>query len=244
MNAKSSSFRDSLLQNLDKVDEKERFEILTNLSTYYDYNQHDSSLYFSLEALKTAEEIQDPYILCNAYRNLGISYDLLGAYQLALESYSQAMDLVDNLESEDKFSIKASLIHDMGMINQELREYNIAKQQMHHALDMFKSLEDSSELISSFHAIGSLSWEIEEYDSALIFLGTSSKICKDFYPNDFDRLALIDCEIVQTHYFKNDLARAKKLFDEINEDHKVQEYSEYTKAYIIFNKGLILSFKG
>ena len=234
---------DSLLVQLNSAEDRLKIEIFWEISSLYDHNNTDSSLYYALKGLEIAQNLKDPILLSQAYRIVGVSYDMSGVYFKALESYNLSMDYFKKSEEKDNLIELAHIIHDKGMIYQELREYDKAKNLMHNALGIYMDLNDSTELLTSNFAIGSLCWEIEEYDSALIYLETASQIAEIYYPEDFDLLCMINSEIIQSCYYISDLERAEKEFEKLNDEKRTSTYSLFSTAYMQFNKGLILALK-
>lgn len=234
---------DSLKYLLNKKEGKQKFDIYIELSSLYDHENTDSSLYYTLLALEYVEHLNDLNLISSAHRNLGVSYDLAGLYDKALEHYNKSLEFLKKSGNKDE-EIKAHIIHDKGMVYQELREYDRAKDMMIEALEIYHKSGDSSDLITSYHSLGSMSWETNNYDSALIYLTTASELVQQNFPEDYDWLCLIESEIIQTYYYLENLEMAEMIYTKLADPEKQSQYSLYSQAYMKFNEGLIESLNG
>lgn len=235
---------DSLKNILETGNAEQKFDALIELSMYYDFNHIDSSIFYTKQLFEHAKHLGDKEKMMIAHRNLGISYDNAGLYNLALMHYQESIAFLDSVKTDNNMLEKAHLIHNVGIIKQELREYGQAKQKMHEALNFKKSLNDSLELITSFYALGSLCWEIGEYDSAIIYLTTTLNLDKKYNPDMHDSHALIESELIQTLIYANNIRDADSLLTKIRQSEYSNEYSLYTWGYIYYNEGLLLGARG
>ncbi|QNL21781.1 tetratricopeptide repeat protein [Hyphobacterium sp. CCMP332] len=232
--------KDSLLKIISNADKARAYDALIHLSQIYDFENFDSSLHYAFSALNYAKDIKDSSSVILAHRSIGVSYNVGGFYDQALSHYDTALFLLEKINSiQNKDFEKAHLMHNIGMIKQELRDYTEAKKFLHNSLSYYRNLEDSLELITSFYAIGSLCWEIGEYDSSLLYLNSAFKLTKQTSNYTDDGLVLILAEIIQVYIMKGEIEKARSLIEQTELLYPDENLSFYSKGYLFFDKALI-----
>ncbi|WP_268744318.1 tetratricopeptide repeat protein [Leptolyngbya sp. Heron Island J] len=90
-------------------------------------------------------------------------------YHQAQEAYGQVFQVLKTLkkvELSTKQSIAAITYHQLGMVSQELREYEQARSHYQQALDIKIEYNDRYSQASTYHQLGRVSQELREYEQA------------------------------------------------------------------------------
>ncbi|MFC2096135.1 tetratricopeptide repeat protein [Bacteroidota bacterium] len=126
---------DSLLNELERADEKAKIGILNNLSRNYWNYSLDSSLYFANEALNLAHIVQDKAGLGDAYNRIGNVYSFQNEKELALEFYQKCLDI--RLEIDDSQGL-TNIYHNIAY------EYRSQNNSLQAIIYFSKALEESN----------------------------------------------------------------------------------------------------
>lgn len=222
----------------------QKIELLDSIIYEFENNDSDSALYYSQLFLEACKESKDWANIAYAHSVLGVSYDNVGEYDFALFHYSESSKSLDSIKGEDIRARKAHIMHNMGLVKQEIREYDEAENLMKSALEFYSTMEDSTEMITSLNALGSFFWEMQEYDSAIIYLKAASNLVRKHFPKEIDWIAYIDFETVYTYAEKGEIEKAKELYNDLAQPEKMQYYSKYTKAGLVYCEGIIAGAEG
>ncbi len=130
-----------------------------------DYS-NEEAIRFYTQALEFEEEAQKRMEI---FEDLGESYNLIGNYDMSMDSYNRALELTE--KKKDIADIKAKI----GGIHQERGEYGESIRICTEALDLVKG-EGCKEEVFSLDTIGMTYLRMGEYDRALEHLEKSLKI--------------------------------------------------------------------
>jgi len=152
---------------------------------YSNTGQRDSSLSFSLKALKIADKIQDSSIKSNAYLNLGIVYYGLGNNEIS-KKYSKLA-----IQFGDKF-IKASATANIGMLYDSTNT-DSAFYCFETANKIFLTLDKTNQRVLSNIAItymnmGTIALEKKEFSKAKLYFNKSLSL--SYKIDNFDNIVL------------------------------------------------------
>ena len=135
--------RDSFFQiwNTKSLHDTVRMRALTKfIDTYSITKEPDSNRYYSFILLKVAKEKNNPYFQGLALYSLGNSAIHLGLNQEARDYHTQAFEL---LQKEGNQREIARSYNSLGLINQDLGEYDLAIQQFEKSIEIKTQLGDT-----------------------------------------------------------------------------------------------------
>ncbi|MEL7407833.1 MAG: tetratricopeptide repeat protein [Cyanobacteria bacterium J06558_2] len=104
--------------------------------------------------------------------NLANSYLRNQDYDRAHKTYQQALTQIaqlQNIEENQKQSYQATIYHQIGMVAQELREYDQAQQYYRQALNLKIKSGDRFALATTFHQLGRVTQKLREYNLAIAY---------------------------------------------------------------------------
>jgi len=162
---------DSLLVELKhSKEDKQKVEILWELSNYYQKSDLSVSLEYALEALGTAQRLEDSFLIASSYKVVGSAFLHMGNYNRALKNYLEGVKILEGLQNEVelfKFFLNLGVLHD------RLEEYDKALEYFFEALSIYNKSKPEDKA-SNFNHIPVLYnntgniYEIKkEYDTAL-----------------------------------------------------------------------------
>ncbi len=155
---------DSLQNELENSEGKEKVIILNDLYKQYVNNDPLKALEYTTQALELATEINDPSGMASSYNNIGVLNKNQGDLDNALESYLKSV----RIQEENKFvDALAYTYNNIGTIYSLKAEYEKALVYFNKALVQFESIDHKLRVIGTLNNIGNVYTELEEYDYAL-----------------------------------------------------------------------------
>jgi signal transduction histidine kinase len=157
---------------------------------------------YSNRALKIA--LQKNYLteIANAYSNIGLAYDYIGDYQIALENHVEAHRIREI--QKDRVGMAQSL-NNMGVIYFNIKAYHEAKEFYDRALNLRIAIGDTNEIYKSLNNIGLVTYEVGEFSKSLEYYFEMLKIVES--KSDEGELGNIYNKIAKVYY-------ALKMFDD------------------------------
>jgi len=155
---------DSLLNLLENTEEKQKTNILNELSIkYWDFSL-DSSLYFANEALNIAHIFQDKKGIADAYNRIGNVYSFQNENKLALEFYQKCLDI--RMELEDSKGI-SNVYNNIAISYKNENQHGIAIEYFFKALKESQKRNDQTDIASYYSSIASVYAGIPDYKNAI-----------------------------------------------------------------------------
>ncbi|MCB2194969.1 MAG: tetratricopeptide repeat-containing sensor histidine kinase [Bacteroidetes bacterium] len=155
---------DSLFKELNTAADKEKIDILNNISMSYWNQSLDSSLYFANEALNLAHILNDKKGVSDSYNRIGNVYFYRGDIEKALEFYEKCLDL--RLELNDPKMI-ANIYYNLGSLYSYDNNLTKAIEYYTKGLDLSLSTNDQEGVISFYNRIGLTYQENAKYKEAI-----------------------------------------------------------------------------
>jgi signal transduction histidine kinase/tetratricopeptide (TPR) repeat protein len=177
---------DSLLNVLENTEEKQKIDILNELSIKYWNFSLDSSLYFANEALNIAHIFHDQKGISDSYNRIGNVYSFQNENALALEFYQKCLDI--RLELKDSKGI-SNIYNNIAYTYSNDNQYGIAIEYFYKALKESQKRNDQRDIASYYSSIARTYNVIPDYKNAIENFILSLEITKTL--NDDLALALI-----------------------------------------------------
>lgn len=169
--------------------------LLNKIGKEYWYINTDTSYLYTLEALEIAKKrnIKGIFPYCN--NNFGVIDFLKGDYHKALEKYFEGLKYANVNKT-----IKGILLNNIGMVYQELRDYNKAQEYYRKTLILKKENFDSSRFAPTYNSIGLAYNSLHQYEIAKLYFDSAYFYGKRFdeYYTEADALGNI-----ANYYFRN-----------------------------------------
>jgi len=159
---------DSLLQQLEHVQDNKKANIYNQLSELYTYENVQKSIEFAKQALHLAEDSENREDQSTALRNIGTGYRIQGDMRIAVDYHLQAVDIILEM---NKPAYLAHAYSDLGIDYAEMGDYD-------------KSTEYFLKSLSTYEAI-----LVEREDPAIRF---NYAICLNNVGINYDLLGLHD----------------------------------------------------
>ena len=144
---------------------------LGNLGDIYtDLGQYDQAIALQLEYLSIAQELGNRFSEAAALNSLGFNYYYLEDFDRVIELFEQAIVILDELESPSSASVRGNL----GVIYQDLGDYDQALDLHQRHLDIAQAIGSRSEearalnnLGTTYSALGDFTQALELYQQSL-----------------------------------------------------------------------------
>lgn len=162
----SESFPDSILGNINSLQEHERISILNNLAGKNVSQEPQNAINMAEEALQLAIKFGDIGGKYEAYTIIGKGYLNQGLFIKALDNYELAYNISRLLGDQVKLT-KALL--NSGNVYRSLGKYDNALRNFIQAENISKKLKDTVLLVNSFINLGTIYQLLGNYDKALDF---------------------------------------------------------------------------
>jgi signal transduction histidine kinase/tetratricopeptide (TPR) repeat protein len=198
---------DSLLNVLENTEEKEKIDILNELSIKYWNYSLDSSLYFANEALNIAHIFQDRKGISDAYNRIGNVYSYQNENELALEFYQKCLDI--RLELEDSKGI-SNIYNNIAITYNSGNQHGIAIEYFFKALKESQKRNDQRDIASYYSSIASIYVQLSDYKNAIENYIFSLEITKTI--NNENALALIFNSLGNIYHEISSYEEALKYF--------------------------------
>ncbi|MBS3999016.1 MAG: tetratricopeptide repeat-containing sensor histidine kinase [Desulfobulbaceae bacterium] len=157
---------------------------------------------YSNRALKIA--LQKNYLteIANAYSNIGLAYDYIGDYEIALENHVEAHRIREI--QKDKVGMAQSL-NNIGVIYFNIKAYHEAKEFYERALNLRIAIGDTNQIYKSLNNMGLVTFNVGEFSKSLEYYFEMLKIVES--KTDSSEYANINNKIAMVYY-------ALKMYDE------------------------------
>lgn len=131
--------------------------------SYYRQSDLANALEFFKLALKINIEINNTTELAASYNNVGVVYNRLGYYDLALENHLNQLKI--NEENKNQRGIAISHLN-IGNIYENLNDYDKAREQYLMSGEIHKSLSDSNSYANTSINLGVVSMKLKDFEKA------------------------------------------------------------------------------
>lgn len=200
----------------------EKSRVLNQISDAYKTKDVSLMMNFANQALEISQKIKNREEEANAYLNLGNSQIIAGNYPVALENFSYAKNLFEELESEPERNQKtqdglARAYGSLGVVFSEQSNYSKALEYHLNALRLYENSEDKVRLSRIFNNIGVVYKAVNEEFKALEyfvkakelqektgdqFIGTTTTNIANIYLNQQDYAKAIEFYNLAEEYFE------------------------------------------
>jgi PAS domain S-box-containing protein len=155
---------DSLQNLLLEASEKERLDILIELTLLNLDVQPEKSIVYGNQALALATKYNLEGSKVNAYNLIGVANEYLGDYKTAISYYQDALQIVN--ENQDKDGIARAMIN-IGIANLSLSNFYVSLEYNLKALDLYEELKDEVGIGNALNNIGNVYLSLSNYEKAL-----------------------------------------------------------------------------
>jgi len=170
----------SVAKNLNIIneDKSDLYICLTIIgSIYYKKRQFGKAMDYHLKALELILNHKLEGKLVETYYSIGSIYNAVAKYDKAIEYYLMAKRLLIN----DQGIMNAMILHAMGIVYEELKNYEKALKLNFASYSMLNNGQDLNIKISCLNSIGSIYHKIGMIDSALLFINQAKILSDNFY---------------------------------------------------------------
>jgi PAS domain S-box-containing protein len=200
---------DSLENELKFAKGSERAKILKNLCIEYWYLDSPKSISYGMKALEAAKESNDNKQVIESIIDLGVSIELSGDLEHALDYYNSA---VDSSRIINYFAGIGRALKNKGMVEEENKDYEKAVVSYSEAAKYFLKAQKNESAMYSFMNIGTLYEEIHNYEKSLdAYLQSMSLVQLD---SDKDMLINLYNYIGNAYSYLSDYSKALENFME------------------------------
>ncbi len=146
-------------------------------SIYYKKRQFGKAMDYHLKALDLILNHKLEGKLVETYYSIGSIYNAIAKYDKAIEYYLKAKKLLIN----EQGIMNAMILHAMGIVYEELKNYDEALKLNFLSYSMLNGDEDLNIKISCLNSIGSIYHKIGVIDSALLFINQAKILSDNYY---------------------------------------------------------------
>lgn len=155
---------DSLKQQLNNVDGKEKVIVLNDLFKIYRNNDPTKAMEYAEQALVLSRSIDDFSGIASSLNNKGVLYRHSGNLDKALDSYIEALNIQEEYQFDDALAYTYSNI---GTIYSMKNELNKALEYFLKANEQFESIGHNLRQIGTLNNIGNVYSGMNEFEEAL-----------------------------------------------------------------------------
>ena len=190
--------------------------------------QTDKALIFYNKALNLADTYGEGELLAKCYLNLGVCYQYLGDYDLALENQLLAYDLSDELTKKDR----AKLLNNIGVIYRFQKKYERAEDIYLKSYELKEELKDSLGMAATLMNLGVVYNNIEGRDEmAVQYMQRGQNLYQLL--GRLDQVASCNTALGQIFFAQQNIQLAKKAFKNAWAYYEKNITSRYSPATLI-----------
>jgi signal transduction histidine kinase len=167
---------DSLKSVLNTATDKERVQILNDLSREYRYIALDSSFMYARQAQMLAEKLDDKLGVGYALRSIGQVYENQGKYDMALDHQFQALAAFEQAEHLPGIASSSNLIGD---IYRAQEKYEKALINYRRALEIHRTMQNKERIATVLNNIAVCYIRQKKYDNVLDTLLYTEQLFKE-----------------------------------------------------------------
>jgi len=215
-------FSDSLITILDQRNDSSAFSEIDRLIEKLFYEDIERATILSNKELELALKYNNHLAAGNAILNLGIIYDLQGAYDSALMKYDQALGLS---ETYDLVNFRGDVYNNLSITNAVLGNMEESVSYALKALSIFENMNDSSNMAKIFNNLGARYSEMEYFDEALEYYQKAAEINESLKDSsklayNYGNMGLLYYDLLENekalNYFHKAIALQDTLHDKFN----------------------------
>jgi signal transduction histidine kinase/predicted negative regulator of RcsB-dependent stress response len=190
-----------------QINDKEKTEVLIELSKLSLGISSEKSLEFALQALDLSVEMKDDTIRRIVLKTLGDVYFNSCKYEEALRYHKDALILFEL--SDDRAEV-AMRYDNIGTDYYELSSYDMAMEFQQKALKIFEELQNLKDFGMSSNRIGLIYWKVSNFDKALEYFQRSLKALENI--DDKKGIAILLNNIGLIYYEVKDNDKALEYY--------------------------------
>ncbi len=177
------------------------FNVLANI--YSDRGEIVKSINYYNQAIHLARDERDHVLMARYLNNVGIAYSDLNFYEDALESFFEAIAILE-MHPVDKLS--ANVYNSIGLLQHKNKNYEQAIYYHHQALLFREKTEDQIGVAGSYNNLGLAYLDTHQLDSARHYLHKAFEIKTQL--NDLALLSTTLINLAELHVKENDFDNA------------------------------------
>jgi signal transduction histidine kinase len=184
-------------------------KVYNNLALLFTNREYyNLALQYNLKSLEFAELMNDMRGKFHSYNNIGITYEQLGEYQKAIDSYNNSLKTIEQETNTGELYYYA--VSNIGIINLKTQQYDSAEIQLNRGLEYYLGQKDNYGISQSYRYLGELYIETGNYIQAEVSLKKSNRYAakienkKIFLENQF--------LMARLHFAKKEFPKARNIF--------------------------------
>ncbi len=177
---------DSLKKNLEKAEGKQRVDILNLLAENSINSSPEKTKEYASEALKLATLLKYEEGKSDAHHKLGVYYYYSDKYEIALQQYTNSLEIAEKLGNKKLISQALSWI---GSLYRIQSDHQKAIEYYNKALSYARKINDDTRIVYCLRSIGEDYRVQQEYDRALSYFNGALVMAKQ--SNDQSQIAFI-----------------------------------------------------
>ena len=216
---------DSLLNQLNKHSKEDSVRAYLTIEIAWEYleNNIDSSLIFANKAKKIAIQNHNDIQLIDAYNIIGNIYRYQSEFDLAIQSFNSALEVLKN--GEGNYKKYCSVYTNMGNVYNSQKNFSLAIYNYKKALDIAEKNNDDKYLLNIYNNLIGVYQMISQFETGMNYSKKALELCKK--NNDEVQQAFINANIGLIFLGQN---KHKEAIEYLNNSEIVLENNNYTYA--------------
>ncbi|MEM6805578.1 MAG: histidine kinase dimerization/phospho-acceptor domain-containing protein, partial [Bacteroidota bacterium] len=215
-----------------------KWDRAAELAHYFLRSNLDSTMKWTQKSFDIAEEGNNTLLLGRSYVGMGLAYYTLGAYQDALENFTQAIDIFRGLKEEE-------LLHyaefEMAQVYREQGNYAEARKYIDHYYKFYKSQDNGRKMLIALSSYSTLFEKLEEADSMLFYSEKALKVAIDYEETYF--INILYTNLASAYYASKNYPKARSYSLKVRK--LAQEQEDFASVYYAdFVLGQLYADKG
>ena len=136
-------------------------------------NQPEEMIKFARKGLEIYEALTEKYEedygeMAHFYNNLGLAYEKLRNYNVAIDNYKKALKICENYTLDSEIT-QARVLNNLAVLNMEVGNYESAFFDVNQAINLNEKIQNTVNLAGNFNTKGGIFLRVKDYNSALFF---------------------------------------------------------------------------
>ncbi|HPY97228.1 MAG TPA: tetratricopeptide repeat protein [Candidatus Cloacimonadota bacterium] len=195
------------------------------------FKNYEKSIEYSLLTSEFAMEIRNMHAYAISQNSLGLDYNYIGKYDLALEALFSALRIGKDFSDND---LLANTTHNIGLIYKTINDLDKAEEYYLQSLEYRKKGTNLYNLSLTYSALADISLGKQDFDKAEEYLFKTFAIKKKYKFGKY--IQLIYLEYASLQFAKNNYAAAEAIAMNVIKNSSEDDYRKLWQAYALLEK--------
>ncbi len=237
--ALSSNYTDSLLSNLHKQTDENKFNTYLKISEQFRGINTDSAIFYVDKAIDISNKLKKDELISQALNEKGVCYYYNNQHNTALLYYQKALEIDKKNKRQNDVAIR---LNNLGLSYSALGKYSEAIDCFFNALKIDLAKKDSAKIAIRYNNLGIVYTKFNEFGKALEYFKKALNIDslnkdKSLYSARLNNIGMVYLKMGKPNETISYLNKALEIDKKLNNNFNIAlRYNNLGKAYLALNQ--------